>query len=250
MAMEKIIAPLFKVTALLLLVACSKPSAPDCFQSAGDNALEVRTIASVRSIEFRDDIDYELSQADQWSVQVEGPKNLLNDIETSVEGQKLFIRNNNTCNWVRSYKKRIRIRVYGPLSTLYVENFSTGGVKSVGTLQLDTLVWNNRQAAGTIELELDNAFASIQSHTGVADVNLHGAVEKLELFNQGVGVMDARKLMAQNAFVNNSSINDVYVNAVSYLFAYGQYSGNVYYKPYQGLLVDPKMTGSGQLKTY
>lgn len=239
-----------RATALLMLLACNKPTAPDCFQSAGENALELRRLDSISKIEFRDDIDYELAQAEQWFIEVEGPKNLLNDIETKVDNHKLFIRNNNTCNWVRSYKKRIRVRISGPLRKLYIENFSTGGVKSIGTLHQDTLVWNNRQAAGTVELQLNNTFASIQSHTGVADVKLIGAANELELFNQGVGIMDARLLQAEHAFVNNSSINDVYVNATSYLFAFGQFSGNVYYKPYQGLMLDPKMTGSGELKTY
>lgn len=248
--MEKIKNTLLFATALLGLLSCNKPEAPDCFQVAGNNAIEVRTISAFRSLELRDDIDYELQQALDWSVTLEGPENLLSDVETSVNNNTLLIENNNTCNWVRSYKKRFRIRIAGPMRYLLVNNYSTGGVKSVGVLAQDTLIWNNRQAAGTIALQVNNAFASFQSHTGVADVQVQGQVTKLELFNQGVGLMDARLALAQEAYVNNSSINDVYVNATNYLFAYTQFSGNIYYKPYSTLFIDKQLEGAGALKTY
>jgi hypothetical protein len=248
--MEKMIAHTFRVGALLLLIACNKPTAPDCFQSAGDNSLETRNIQPFRKVELRDDMDYEFQQADSWSITLEGPENLLSDVETSWKDGALLVRNNNTCNWVRSFKKRIRVRIAGPLSYLYVDNYSTGGAKSVGTLNQDTLIWNNRQAAGDITLQLNDAYASLQSHTGVADVRLTGNAQTLELFNQGVGILDASSLLAQSAYVNNSSINDVYVNATNYLFAFGQFSGNIFYKPYTGLLLDLQMRGSGEVKTY
>jgi hypothetical protein len=87
---------------------------------------------------------------------------------------------------------------------------------------------------------------AINTHTGVANVTLQGQTQKAILFNQGLGVIDARNLITAEAYVNNSSINDVYVYSDGYLFGYIQFSGNIYYKGTPGL-IDDEIIGSGKI---
>jgi hypothetical protein len=66
------------------------------------------------------------------------------------------------------------------------------------------------------------------TQTGVADFILNGQVLKAELFNQGVGRIDARGLKSHQTYINNSSINDISAYCTGYLFAINYFSGNIY----------------------
>lgn len=65
-------------------------------------------------------------------------------------------------------------------------------------------------------------------HTGVSDATITGQAITTELFNQGLGLVDARNLESDYTFCNNSSINDMYLRADQYLYAFIQFSGNIY----------------------
>ena len=78
-------------------------------------------------------------------------------------------------------------------------------------------------------------------------MTLQGQAAKAKLFNQGLGIIDGRNLVTSEAYVNNSSINDVYVYSDGYLFAYIQFSGNIYYNgsPDQ---IDDDIEGTGNIR--
>ena len=97
-----------------LATSCDRRNAPDCFQRAGEWTVETREVgAHVTLIEVRDVIDLVLHDHDSFYLEVEGPNNLLNDIETSVVDGKLTIRDHNTCNFVRKLGLRYKVHVYG-----------------------------------------------------------------------------------------------------------------------------------------
>ncbi len=229
----------------VLLFACNKEHAPDCFQTAGIDTLVIREIGGFDQIELRDYIQYELYDSSAYMIELRGPRNLLPDIVTEINNGKLLIKNNNTCNFVRSFKKRLVVRIYSP-QFHNIQNFSTGDITSINTINGDLFKIENRNAAGNITLSLITDTVVIASHTGVADVTLKGTCDELYLFNQGVGKLDAREIIASQSFVNNSSVNDVWVYAQNYLYAYIKYSGNIFYRgsPTQ---IDRTINGSGKL---
>jgi hypothetical protein len=93
---------------------------------------------------------------------------------------------------------------------------------------------------------MDADTVDIKTHTGVCDVILTGNANEVFLFNQGLGILDARTLNASKAFVNNSSINNVYVNANDYLFSFIRSSGSVYYSG-SPEIIDADIQGQGRL---
>jgi hypothetical protein len=212
---------------LIALFACNKEEAPDCFQSAGDYATERREIEPFDLLELRDYIQLELHDTDVYFIEIIAPENLIPDISTNFENGKLEIRNNNRCNWVRSYKNKITVRVHAP-EFPEIENFGTGDITSTNTLKGQRILIQNRHSAGRIELDVQLDTLRIMMHTGVSDALLTGEVQVAELFNQGYGLVDARNLDSQYTFCNNSSINDIYLSAEQYLFAFIQFSGNIY----------------------
>jgi hypothetical protein len=232
--------------ALSLFVSCNREDAPDCFQRAGEMKIVQRDLDDFTSIELNDYIQYELIDTTYYGVIIKAPGNLISDIETNVAEKKLSILNSNKCNFVRSYKNKITIRICAP-DFRDIQNYATGNVTSVNVLSGNRFSLENHSAAGVQRITVQADTVNLASHTGVSDAILQGDCDVVYLFNQGVGKMDARALVSNYAFVNNSSLNDVYVFSQNYLYGYIQFSGNIYYggNP-EG--IDRQIVGDGEVK--
>ncbi|MCC6601076.1 MAG: DUF2807 domain-containing protein [Crocinitomicaceae bacterium] len=230
---------------IALLTGCNKENAPDCFKSAGDIKTVHRQTGFFNTIELHDFIQIELVDSNAHFVEITAPSNLIAKVSTEVSGSCLVVRNENTCNFVRSYKNRIIVRIFAPEFSS-IQNYGTGDIVSKNQLSATYFKIENRHAAGRIELNLQTDSAAIYSHTGVCDVILRGNTFKVELFEQGLGFIDAKGLVSEQAFVNNSSINDIYVRAEAYLYAFILYSGNVYFTG-EPEHIDSAVNGSGEL---
>jgi hypothetical protein len=233
------------ITLLMSFVSCNKENAPDCFQSAGEYATTERVLENFVSVELNDYIIYELCDTNYYGVIITAPRNLIPDIETEVKDGNLSIHNRNTCNFVRSFKKKITVRICSPNFT-DIQNFSTGDIRSVNPIRVRKLIIENRHAAGVQQLELDVDTIDVRTHAGVCDVVLAGSAEAVFLFNQGLGILDARSVNVVDAYVNNSSVNKVFVNSTGYLYSVIYSSGSVYYSGSPSL-IHSDIQGQGQL---
>jgi hypothetical protein len=237
---------MFFVAMLVVFASCNREDAPDCLQSAGTYAIEERSLESFSVIELNDYIQYELCDTNYFGVLITAPGNLIADIETEVEAGRLIIRNRNKCNFVRSYKNRITIRICAP-DFKDIQNYATGDIITVNAIEGYRFSMDNRSAAGVHRLFLNVDTVNIATHTGVSDAIVSGQCDVVYLFNQGVGKMDARQLQSQSAYVNNSSLNNVYVNVQDYLYAYILFSGSVFYDG-NPASIDQTVDGSGSLR--
>ncbi len=213
---------------MTLFLSCNKQDSPDCFQTAGEYATVRRELEPFTLIELHDYVQLELFDTNVHFIEISAPENLITDIATELSGGKLEIRNDNTCNWVRSFKNKITVRIYAP-AFHEIENFGTGNITSINQLQESRLKIENRHSAGLVRLDVLMDTLSLYIHTGVSDALLTGSATTTEIFNQGLGFVDARDLQSQYTFCNNSSINDIYINAEQYLYALIQFSGNIFY---------------------
>jgi hypothetical protein len=129
---------------------------------------------------------------------------------------------------MRSYKHRITVRICAP-DFADIQNYATGDIRSINRLDGEKFSIDNRSAAGVQTFELNVDTANIASHTGVSDTYVTGSTDVVYLFSQGLGIVNAEGLSANYAFANNSSLNDVHVRSSNYLYAYLQFSGNIFY---------------------
>jgi Putative auto-transporter adhesin, head GIN domain len=209
-----------------VLSSCNKENAPDCFQSAGSFKTVKRNLEAFDMIELRDYIQIELYDTTEYFVEITAPQNLIPEIETNIHNGKLKIENKNTCNFVRSYKNRITVRIYAPQFN-DIQNYCTGDIKCINTISSSIFKLENRNAAGTIQLDVDVDSIWIATHTGVSDVVAKGESTITNIFN-------------------NSSINDVYVNTHGYFFALIEFSGNIFYTGVPNH-IDSDIKGNGRL---
>jgi len=121
-----------------------------------------------------------------------------------------------------------------------------GDIRSEGVLHCDELFVDCNHGNGDVNLALEAEKAVFHFHTGSCDLMLSGTCNRLELYNQGYGYVDARDLISISAGANNSSVNDMVLTAREYLFASIHSKGDIvcYGEP-DGL--DVVRTGQGEL---
>jgi hypothetical protein len=211
----------------LVIVSCDREESPDCFQTGGETASEYRSLEAFNRLELRDYIHYELLQSAYYAIEISGPGNLLNDITTEVKDGKLTVSNDNTCNFVRSFKRTITVRIFAPHFG-EIDHFASGDVSSVDTLIQSRFLLNFRNATGRVNLQLHCDTVSLFMHTGAADCIASGISKTTELFANGLGFMDASGLQTENAFIRQTSIQTLKAQASGYMYCLILSRGDVY----------------------
>jgi hypothetical protein len=215
---------------VLLSFGCQKSPVFDCFTSTGDMVKEERQIGQFNTIVVRDNLNLVLRQSNRNRLVVEGGSNLLPKIVTEVTNDSLLeLRNDNRCNWVRSFDKPIT--VYLDFVDLEeIEYRTIGEVTNLDTLRLDSLSVDVREGAGKIDLILHTPLLHCNLHYGTADIVMKGEAEVSYVFGDGFGRIDNRDLLSSQVYVTNKSSNDMYLHATLRLGATIENIGNIYYR--------------------
>lgn len=230
---------------LLWTEGCQKASVADCFLSTGKIIKVERPVGGFHTVVLKDNVNLFLRQADTDGLIVEAGSNLMNKIYTDVRDSVLFIGNNNSCNWVRSYKKLVNVYLdFIRLDSL--EYRSVGDVRNQDTLRLDNLKIEVHEGAGLIALTVDVNEIHTNLHYGTADIKISGKCVLSYVYSAGFGRIDNRDLEAMQIYADNRSSNDMYLHAVQVLAVTIHNIGNIYYtgNPEK---IDLKRLGSGEL---
>jgi len=210
-------------------LSCNKSPVLDCFNSTGEIKKVEREIDDFTSIILMDNVNLHLQQAQKNKLILEAGSNLMSKIITEVNAEGVLeIKNDNQCNWVRSYDKPINVYLdFVQLDTL--EYRSIGNVTNEDTIRMDTLVIDVKEGAGAIELTVNTYKINTNLHYGTADIITSGRTNISFVYLAGAGKVDNRSLIGNLVYLNNKSSNDIYVNSTSTLEVTIDNIGNVYY---------------------
>ncbi len=229
------------------LLSCNKTPVCDCFDSAGSDASQTRSLPSFNQIVANDNVNVFITTGSPQSVTIEGGKNLIPNIGADVNGNVLTLKNNNICNWLRSYKKS-HINVYITMPDLNtITNSGYGTVQSQGTLTFDSLVLGTTNSPGDITLDVNARY--INAHMfGTADLTLTGTCQNFFCnYFGGTGFIYNSGLVVTNyAFLSSNTTGDSYLNCTGGLGVQLYGEGNVYYSG-NPTSVQSSVVGSGQL---
>src|SRR5689334_18323193 len=89
---------------LLSLTTCQKEHLFDCFKSAGKSVTENRAATPFTNINLTNNVDLIINPDTTFYIKVTAGDNLIDGIITELQGTTLYIRNENRCNWMRSFK--------------------------------------------------------------------------------------------------------------------------------------------------
>jgi hypothetical protein len=226
----------------LLLAACGS-NAPDCMKSTGEVTRETRSLAAFSTLEVSGNINVILTSDSSYDVIVEAGEHLLKKIKTEVSGGKLLVRNDNSCNWIRSYKNPLNVYV-GIKNIDDVFQYSPELLSTEKLLIKDTLIVH-LYSNGSVNLDLDSKSIWLDMDF-LGDVRLRGKTEKMLMTNFGTGQFNSEGMNCDELYVFSKGQGDVFVRSDSSLAAYIENSGNVYYSG-SPVVIGGSNTGTGKL---
>jgi hypothetical protein len=202
----------------LVLISCNGDNVPDCFQNVGDMVRRPIDVPEFSAITVFENLNVVLKQGGEQQVEIETGEYLFNDVSAVVEDNRLVLRNENSCNYVRDYG----------LTTVYITSpniteirsgtgllISSEGVLEYTSLSLIAESFNNPETEttdGSFDLNLNSTTVRIVVN-GIAYFKLQGNTEN---FNVNVAAGDSRieaeGLISENVTVNHRGSNDVFVN--------------------------------------
>jgi len=217
----------------------------DCFKGTGKVITETRTPSDYTRIELNDNINLVITQDSINKISVEGGEKLLPNIQTEFVDNKLIIKNNNKCNWVRSYKNKFTVYVSAK-SLKRIEYFGSGNITSTNTLVADTLEINCLESSGKIDIMANTQNNFLRIHTGSTDMYVSGNTNENFLYNTSNGFAHLENLHTNINTIVSSTTGDCYVNADQKLDVTIKYIGNVYYYGNPST-INTNISGKGQL---
>ena len=234
------------IALLMLFAGCEKEQWDDCITSTGPERSEERVLSGFHSVDLSDRIDLVLDHSPATTIVVEAGRNLMDQVSTDVRDSVLYIKNHNRCNWVRSFKPRITVKVpIGSVRSLILRG--TGDVSATDTVKHDVFRIDQWLAMGTADLRVDVKAIYVGLHTGAGDVVLRGRASTNANFYSGImGTIDASQMRARFVNINNSGIGDFKCWVDVGLNAEINDVGDVYYRG-DPLFVESNINGSGEL---
>ncbi|MGE0561113.1 MAG: head GIN domain-containing protein [Flavobacteriales bacterium] len=226
-------------------LSCDKEN--KCVKSSGDNTIETRAVSvNFTEVELNNKINLIIKHDSTFSLKVEAGANLLPLITTEVSGNKLTIKSDNKCSFLRSYSKVINVYLSTPNLTKI--NFKgQGDVLSANTLNFPNLEIEANKATGSIYLGLYCNSLKILQHTGSADFTFVGQSENTYLYSNGNGWFHFENFSSNGVHVNSTGTGDMLIKANNSLLVELTGIGNVYYYGNPTVMVS-NHSGSGEIK--
>lgn len=237
----------FVACSVVFTTGCDRPSAPDCFKTAGDQAIEQRSFSQpIRTLAIDDLLEVRIFETDgPERIDIVGPANLLSKVRTSQDGSVVNVYNDNTCNFVRDLSIRLQVNCYvHALERL--EYNGQGDLYFVDTLHTDVFTFESLESAGDVVLRLAVDSMEVLCHSGLSNFQIEGEARIAGLFNQGMGKMNAANLQAEAVLCRQASINSMKVRATAYLYAVITSRGDLFYAG-EPADVEQVISGSGAL---
>ena len=230
---------------LMGVISCGKDSA--CFKSTGEIIKEQRKISSdVRSIVTANNIDIVITQSNDARLTLEGGKNLLPYINTTVSGNELTISSDNRCSMFRDYD--IPITIYLSIPDLRrIDYTGQGNITSTNILNFSDFTIETNKGTGSINLQLHSTNIALFQHTGPADFTLSGSTDNLYVYSGGKGWFFLNHLVANNVHTNNDGSGDMLVRVNNTLLVELTFLGNIDYYGNPNVTVS-KHSGNGELR--
>jgi hypothetical protein len=212
---------------ILFLASCSDDNC-DCLNGNGVVVTENRVSGNFNTLNIKGDVDVILVPSDSTFLKVETGINLMDNIKTYITDSILYIKNETSCNWLRSFDNKVKIFV-AIKNLSHITFRSNGKLSCADTLRMPVLKINVWDGSGSIALKMNNYANYVAMHIGAVDITLSGKSSQLYLYNACYGPFFGSSLETNYGYLTNRGFNDCYVNCSGELDVRVENVGNVYY---------------------
>ncbi len=238
----------FSILLLIFLFTftnCSKDHLFDCTKSTGDEIEENRTTGTFTNIHMDNDVDIILYSDTTDFIRVKAGSHLIDGIITELDGNTLYIRNENKCNWVRSFGNKYTVTI-GMKNPEHIQSYGSGNLCCKDTIRTNEFFFDSWNASGSFQFTFNNRIVHLVNNIGRTDITAKGISAVAYSYINDVGTLDASALQTNLFYIRNSSTGNLRINVQSELTAEINYNGNIYYSgtPYK---IDQSIAGNGRL---
>ena len=213
---------------LLLFASCAPEDRWDCIKSSGEEVTVSRTLRMFHKLDVSDRIDVVISPSNEYRVEIKGGKNIIPDVETSLKDGTLFLRDNNTCNWVRDLSKFVEITVFVPeLETIRMDG--AGTITATDTLRGNFLGVDMWGSGGVVELPVVVNRSHSKIHTGPGDITFKGSSIYNFAYSTGNGFLDLDEFSTEITEAINWGTGDFSLTVTDSLYVEIGHLGSVTY---------------------
>lgn len=216
---------IFNFLAIPLFLLCLSCEDRHSFRS-GNEIIEKKALTGVTRLQLEGTFNLIISQSEEESIQLEGDEAMISKLLISQEGDLLQLElDEDVADDFfddKNLKIHIRIKELKALNYDGVGNIKTNGTFQVRDLQLIGT------GVGNLELDLD-AQKIDADFDMVGNIKLQGKANQAIFENNGIGNLDASKLIVQNMEIKSSGIGKVEVHCVGDLSLEVDGIGNVSY---------------------
>jgi hypothetical protein len=196
----------FLVLAFLALASCTSRSSRDRVAS-GESVTDERNLSGISQVKISGIMNLYLSQGDNESLRIEGDEKAISLLEITENGDLLEIGYNDEDN-VKNIFEDFTPDIYLTVSDLRKLSFDgVVNIESENTFQVEELTIIG-DGIGKIDLEIEAKMIDA-SFNMMGSIVLRGQVETIKLSNEGMGKIDASKLIAQKMNLSSSGIGKV-----------------------------------------
>lgn len=191
---------------VILISACKKAEDRKCAKTAGDDTEVQLALTTFNKLDLGPNIRYILVQGSEEKIVIRGGENLINFVTANVEDGKLTIRNNNKCNFLRSYKHVIEVEIH----LINIINVLFQGTKELtckNQLNVPYLTFAIEEGAGACNLNLKCTSLYLGSSYGWGNYSVIGETNylKVELRDNGFGDLYGLQILDSATVISSSS---------------------------------------------
>ena len=226
-----------------IIVSCGKENRWDCFKRTGDIVSEERQLDNFSTLETADNIEVIIIQDTLNKIIIEAGENLLGLVTSDVENGVLYLKNNNKCNWARSYKPKVIAYLHCIQLDSIVHN-GYGQMTNNGLFianHLNISINNN----GNVDMNIDAVYCEVDLHQS-GDLILAGNCNTLGLWTSGNNWIRCSTLNVTTAFIETKSTGNALLNCSYKLSAIVNGSGDVIYSG-SPQIIETQIIGTGSV---
>lgn len=217
----------------------------DCFKSTGKNVVEERIATPFSNIDLGDNVDLLIRPDTTFYIRVTAGDNLINGIITEIENTTLYIRNENKCNWMRSFSNKYTVEV-GMDTPVKIYYDGSGDIHCLDTIRTPEFFFDCYNGSGSIHFLFASDVVHLNNHIGRTDIHASGHVRQSSVYINDVGTYDGSNLASANAYIRSRTTGACRIKTMQEFGYEILYTGNIYYSG-NPVIYNQLITGSGEL---
>jgi hypothetical protein len=209
-----LIKKIYILSICLIAFSCKQDK---CIKGYGSEITEIRNIENFNTLKVIGFVDIELKHDLVNDIEIISGSNLTSFITTELNDSVVIVDNINSCNWLRSFKKKSKVIIRSN-NLKYIEQFSSANIYSNDTLKLNELIILQK-GNGTINLILETQFLKTEIESS-SDFTLKGKINNFHAETSTISKLDASDAMIDNLFfIHNSELTGK-ANVINSIEAY------------------------------